>query len=161
MASSHGQAAAPGGKVGDLGLACHRHEEVVTWREPVLLAGAGLCLCNGSRPALSRELGSRCYLWDSGEQNAGAARPPSTCGTPRGRKALMPALLCGADGDAGLGAGPPPIVWQCHRSRPGGSCAAPRLSRTLLYFKESVQNISLHVLKGERSARCILTAKYV
>lgn len=54
-----------------------------------------------------------------------------------------------------------PTTWQCRYTSPGGSCAAPRLSRTLLYSKESVQNINLPVLKGERSARCILTAKYV
>lgn len=54
-----------------------------------------------------------------------------------------------------------PTTWQCPYTRPRGSCAAPRLSRTLLYSKESVQNINLPILKGESSARCILTAKYV
>lgn len=95
---------------------------------------------------------------DSGEQNAGAARPSSTCGTPRGRRALAATLLCGADGDAGLGVGPPP---RC------GGAVAPRwalpaqLSTTLLNFEGSVQNVNLRLSKGERSARCILTAKYV
>lgn len=48
------------------------------WRVEVLsrraqpFTGSARCLCRGSRPALGRELG----LWDSGEQNAGAAHPP-------------------------------------------------------------------------------------
>lgn len=66
---------------------------------------------------------------------------------------LMPALLRGAARALGLGAGPPPPL--------SSPCPAPRLSRSPVYFKESVQKIKLCVLKGECSARCILTAKYV
>lgn len=88
-------------------------------REPVPFAGAELCLCSGSRPALSRELGWRCSLRDSGEQNAGAAHPPNTCGTPRGRKA--PAGLMGMRGWARVlphrVAGP---------AGPGGSCTSSK-----------------------------------
>lgn len=70
-------------------------------------AGAGLCLCNGPRPALSGEPGWRCRLWDGGEQNTGAARSRARVGHLGAAKPLPPALLCGAGGDVGLGAGPP------------------------------------------------------
>lgn len=69
------------------------------------LRGAELCLCDSSRPALSKELGWKHCLWDGGEQNAGAACSPRMCGTS---PVPAPALLWGCDGDAGLDASPPP-----------------------------------------------------
>lgn len=111
------------------------------------LTGAELCLCDSSRPAPSRELGWRCCLWDAGEQNAGAACSPSVCGTSRSHKALVPALLWGRDGDAGLGAGPPPT---CGSAVVPGQAAPAQLPvlKNLSLFKESVQNIKPLCFEG-------------